>query len=135
MLTAKQEQFCKNIVSGMDNRTAYMNAYDCKSESSASIESTKLLKRDDITARIKTLNKPIINYFENTTISERKKQIDFIQERIQACLDKDDEQSVIRYTEMLNKIFSLYKDAETEQKQSSTVTKIDTDTLKRLTAV
>jgi hypothetical protein len=131
-LTAKQEQFCKNIVSGMDNITSYMNAYDCQSKSAASIESTKLLKRDDITARIKTLNKPIINYFENVTISARQQQIEFIQERIQACLEKDDEQSVIRYTEMLNKIYTLYRDAETETKQQSSVAKVDTDTLKRL---
>ena len=134
-LTPKQEKFCQCIVSGMDNITSYMTAYDTQSKQTAHVESTKLMKRDDITERIRTLQKPVLNYIENKGISERKKQIDFIQSRIQHCLKIGDEQSVIRYTEMLNKIFSLYKDAETETKQQSSVAKVDTDTLKRLTAV
>lgn len=132
MLTQKQEKFCQNVVSGMDNISAYMNAYDCNSKGAANVESTKLMKRDDITERIQELNKPIVNLIQNSVISERKQQINYIKERIAICEKSHDEQSIIRYTDMLNKMYNLYKDNETEQKQDSSVNDLDIDILKKL---
>ena len=134
-LTYKQEQFCKNIVSGLNGTDSYIKAYNCKSKSAANIESTKLLKRDDITAYITELKKPLQNLYQNQIISDRKKQIDFINERIEICKTNNDEQSIIRYTDMLNKILALYKDTEQPSEQQNNINNIDTDTLKKLTAV
>ena len=134
-LTPKQEKFCQNIASGKDNITSYMSAYDCNSRNAANTESTKLLKRDDITERIQEIRKPVLNLLQNKIISERQKQIDAIQERIEICKQKEDEQSLIRYYDMLNKIYALYKETETEQKPESNVNNLDISTLKRLSGV
>lgn len=132
-LTVKQDNFCNYIAMGKEQRESYMLAYDCKSEHSASVESTKLLKRDDITERIKELRKPIINLEQNKAISAKEKQIKAIEERIQICIDKEDENSLIRYYDMLNKLYNLYKDTEEEQKQQNPVNNLDITVLKKLT--
>lgn len=131
-LTIKQENFCNYIANGNNGTDSYMLAYDCNSRHSANIESTKLLKRDDITERIKELRKPILNLYTNKSISEREKQIEYIKKRIALCEEKDDEQSIIRYVDQLNKIMALYKETEQEQKPETIVNNIDLDTLKRL---
>ena len=132
-LTPKQEKFCQCIVSGMSGKDSYISAYNTKASDQVIFnESTKLLKRDDITNRIKELRKPLENHYQNISINERQKQIEFIKERIQICKDKDDEQSIIRYTDMLNKIYNCYKDNETEQKTDQTVNALPTETLIKL---
>lgn len=131
-LTPKQNKFCEYIVSGLSGKDSYLKAYDCKSERAASIESTKLLKRNDITAKITELRQPIYNLAQNTAINERQQQIDFIKSRIQECIKKDDEQSLIRWNDQLNKILSLYRETETEQKEDTTVNNLDTATLIKL---
>ena len=132
-LTPKQEKFCQCIVSGMDGINSYMAAYDTKASRQVMYnESNKLLMRDDITERIKELRKPLENHIYNTQQNDRKKQIDFILDRIELCKQKDDEQSIIRYTDMLNKILALYKEQENEQKTDNKVNNLDTGTLLKL---
>lgn len=133
MLTNKQLQFCKNIVSGMSNKDAYINAYDTKcSDNTAYTEAYKLLLREDIQTKIKTLSKPIEQAEQITILNERSKQIEYIKSRITLCEQKEDEQSIIRYTDMLNKILALYKEQENEQKTDNKVNKLDTSTLIKL---
>jgi propanediol dehydratase large subunit len=136
MLTSKQEQFCQNIVKGMSKQDAYKNAYNTTkcSEQTISNEAYKLLLRDDIQQRIDAIKKPLIKAEQITILNERTKQIEFIKERIELCKQKDDEQSIIRYTEMLNKIYALYKENENEQKDDNKLQKLDTDTLIKLTS-
>jgi len=118
----------------MSGKDSYKTAYDTKaSEQVIYNESNKLLMCDDITARIKELRKPLENHSQNTAINARKEQIDFIKQRIEICKAKDDEQSIIRYTDMLNKINNLYKDTETDTKQDNTLQQLDISTLKALT--
>lgn len=133
MLTEKQEKFCRNIVSGMTNKDAYISAYNSKgTDQNAWNESGKLLTRDDIQERIKVLRIPVEKAAQVQAINARQKQIEFIQSRIEHCLTTEDEQSIIRYTDMLNKINALYKDTEQEQKQESTVNNLDISTLRKL---
>ena len=134
-LTPKQEHFCRCIVSGMTGKDSYIQAYDTKAnDNTIRNEANKLLMRDDITERIAELSKPLQNHARNTAISAKQQQIDFILERIEICKAKEDEQSIIRYTDMLNKINALYKDTEPEQKAESQIVNIDTDMLKKLTS-
>ena len=135
MLTPKQEKFCQCIVSGMTGKDSYLTAYSGNSEKAAEIESMKLLKRDDITERITELNKPIINLAQNTAINARKKQIEFIEERIAICKEKEDENSIIRYTDMLNKLYSLYKDEVNTENKVNPLENIDNNTLSKLISV
>lgn len=133
MLTNKQLQFCKNIVAGMSNKDAYINAYDTKcSDNTAYSESYKLLLKEEVQQKIKALRKPIEDVEQITVINARQQQIDFIKSRIQECIKKDDEQSLIRWNEQLNKIYALYKDTEQEQKTDNKVNKLDTNTLIKL---
>lgn len=132
-LTFKQMEFSKNIVAGLTDQQSYMQAYNCKSKNAASIEAMKLLKRDDIQAYIAELRKPIETLYQSKIITERQKQIDYIKSRIALCEKTNDEQSIIRYTDMLNKILALYKDTEQDQQQQNTLNNIDIDTLKKLT--
>ena len=132
-LTPKQEKFCRCIVSGMDGKASYMAAYDTNaSDQVIRNEANKLLQRDDITERIAELSKPLQNHARNTAISARQQQIDFINERIAICKQKEDEQSIIRYTDMLNKINALYKDTEETKQEQNTVVNLDMDTLRKL---
>lgn len=134
-LTPKQEKFCQCIVSGMDGKSSYLTAYNGNSPKTAEVESNKLLKRDDITERIKVLSKPIINLCQNTAISARQKQIDRIEERISLCIASGDENSVIRYTDMLNKLYGLYGNTEPLAASENNVEKLDTDLLKKLSGI
>ena len=134
MLTQKQKNFCYNIVSGLNGIESYMQAYNSKNKNVANVESTKLLKREDITSYINELNKPIINHSQNVSISQRKKRIQEIEKRIEICKQKEDENSLIRYYDMLNKIDNLYKDNETEQKTDNILDNVDISTLKAITS-
>lgn len=132
-LTPKQEKFCQCIVSGMSGKDSYINAYNTKgNEKTVNRESQKLLMRDDITERITELRKPLINHAQNNAINERQQQIDFILERIEICKQKEDEQSIIRYTDMLNKIYSCYKDTDQEDKKDNALDNVDMATLIKL---
>lgn len=134
-LTQKQEKFCQNIVSGMTGIDSYMAAYDCNSKGAANVESTKLMKRDDITERIAELNRPILNLFQNKAISERQKQIDYIHSRIAICESNNDEASIIRYTDMLNKLFNLYKETEQTSDKENNIDSLDISALQKLSGI
>ena len=135
-LTPKQEKFCQCIVSGMSGKDSYLTAYDTKcSDNTAYTESSKLLLREDIQKKIFTLRKPQEEAAKIQGLNARQSQIEAIQERIEICKAKEDETSLIRYYDMLNKIYALYKETETEQKPESTVNNLDISTLKRLSGV
>ena len=132
-LTPKQERFCREIASGKDYINAYLTAYDWKgSDGGAYTEAIRLANREDIQERIKALQKPLEIAIQKDSITARQKQIDFIQSRIQICMDNGDEQSIIRYTDMLNKINALYKDTETEEKRESSISGLSTEALQKV---
>lgn len=132
-LTPKQEKFCQCIVSGMSGKDSYLTAYDTSgSDQFLYNEASKLLLREDIQARIKTLRKPLEEAAQIKGFNARQKQIDFILERIAICKEKDDEQSIIRYTDMLNKLYALYKETEQEEKPQTNINQLDVNTLKKL---
>lgn len=132
-LTPKQEHFCQCVVSGMSYKDSYLTAYDTNcTDRTALNEASKLALREDIQNRIKTLSEPVQKAAQVKALNAREEQIAFIRERIAICKQKEDEASIIRYTDMLNKINALYKDTEAEQKQESSVVKLDMDTLKKL---
>ena len=135
-LTPKQEKFCQCIVSGMSGKDSYLSAYDTKcNEQVAYNEASKLLLREDIQKRIFDIRKPLEQAAQIKALNAREQQIKAIQERIELCKQKDDEQSLIRYYDMLNKIYALYKETETEVKPESTVNNLDISVLKRLSGV
>lgn len=132
-LTPKQENFCRLVASGKDYTTAYLTAYDWNgSNAGAALEGTKLANKPEVQEKIKALLKPMEIAIQKDNVNARKQQIDFIQERIAICREKEDEQSIIRYTDMLNKLYSLYKETEQEKEQDQTVNNLDTNILRKL---
>lgn len=129
MLTEKQKAFCKEIVAGKTNKDAYMSAYNCTSDNAAYNESTKLLMREDIQAEINVLRRPIEQNFRIQAVNARQQQIEFILERIEVCKRKNDETSIIRYTDMLNKIYGTYRDKDGIEDTTSPINEIDTEQL------
>ena len=134
-LTEKQEKFCRNIISGMTGKDSYITAYDSQcNANTAYVEANRLLAREDIQARLTVLRKPLEEAAKVKALTAKDEQIAFIRERIELCKVKDDEQSLIRWSDQLNKILSLYKDDNSIDTPESQIVNIDTDMLKKLTA-
>lgn len=132
-LTEKQKKFCRNLIDGMTTKDAYLNAYDSKAkDTTAYSEATKLLRDDRIQQYIKTLSIPLEQSAQANSLSAREQQLAFINSRIQHCIDVDDEQSLIRYTDMLNKMHGLYKEADTTKSEQLPLDNLDTDKLIKL---
>lgn len=132
-LTPKQEHFCRLVASGKDYTTAYLTAYDWNgSKAGAANEGLLLANKPEIQDKITTLIKPLEISAQKDNINARQRQIEFIQSRIEHCLAVEDEQSIIRYTDMLNKLYALYKETETEDKPQTSINQLDINTLKRL---
>lgn len=129
MLTNKQIQFCNEYYKSGNIRESYLKAYNSESAMAASVEGSKLLKRDDIQEYIKTLNKPIIDNIQNY----RQTQIQFIQDRINISISNNDESSIIKYTDMLNKLYGLYKsDNITQENKENIFNSLTTNELKNI---
>jgi phage terminase small subunit len=103
-LTQKQKNFCYKYVETSNATESYLYAYDTTSRSQAEVEGCKLLRRDDITAFITKLNQPMVNRITN----EREKKRKIIWERINRCLEKEDDTAIARYMDILNKMDSEY---------------------------
>lgn len=130
MLTEKQKSFCREYFSNGGNGTqAYLFAYDSQSEVAAANESSLLLKRDDIQEYIKTLNRPL----EDKAISEREKKRSILWERIQVCIDNNDDAAVARYMDILNKMDAEYININRNiEDKAADIKTLDTSVLEKL---
>ena len=135
-LTQKQELFCQNVVSGMSYKDAYINAYDTKAkDSTIRTESARLALQEDIQARIKALSKPMQEAAQIQGINAKEKQLKEIDDRIAICKEKDDEQSIIRYMDMRNKLMGWYSTADEQQEKKNDMLSLDTEMLKKITCI
>jgi phage terminase small subunit len=126
-LTEKQKEFCREYVRNSGNGTqAYLHAYDSNSETAASIESSKLLRRDDITEYIATLNKPMENRIQN----EREKKRTFLWNMINNPATSDSDK--LRAMDILNKMDSEYININKTIEDKPEISHLDTDTLIKL---
>ena len=117
----------------MTTKDAYINAYDTKcKDTTAYAEATKLLKREDIQNRLEALKKPLEIATAASAESIRQQRIEFILSRIDECIKKDDEQSLIRWNDMLCKIYALYKDNEQPQQKENNISNMTNETLLKL---
>lgn len=133
LLTPKQEKFCRCIVSGMSAKDSYMESYNCKNDRTAYNEGNVLLKRDDITERIKELSIPVKNHAQNVAISEREKKRAIIWEEIEHAREQQDHTAIARYMDILNKMDAEY--ININRNIDDTHEKLDTldiDTLKSI---
>ena len=127
-LTEKMKAFCREYVANGGNCTdAYLVAYDTDSKTTASREGSLLLKREDISQYIHTLNLPS----ENKAITERQKKRDFlwgiIRDTTQDTSDK------LRAMDILNRMDSEYVNINRNiEDTTAPIQELDTTTLLRL---
>jgi aldehyde:ferredoxin oxidoreductase len=132
-LTPKQERFCQCVASGMSYKDAYITAYETKGkDTTVYTESGKLAIREDIQARIKTLQKPLEDAAKIQGLNAREEQLQFITDRIQVCKEKQDETSLIRWVDMKNKILGLYATQEETKENDNSLTNLDTSILAKI---
>ena len=132
-LTQKQEIFCQSVASGMSYKDSYIKAYDTKGkESTIYTEAGKLALREDIQERIQALQKPIEQAAKIQGLNAREEQIAYIKKRIELCEKKDDENAIIRYTDMLSKLYGLYKEIDDTKENDNTLTSINDDMLRKI---
>lgn len=131
MLTEKQKSFCREYVRNNGNGTqAYLSAYNSNSETAASIEASKLLRRDDITEYIATLNRPMENRVQNEREKKRNILWDFINDTTKADSDR------LRAMDILCKIDQEFVNINRNINDNKPdITNLDTNTLKLLTGI
>lgn len=129
-LTEKMKNFCREYFSNGGNGTqAYLFAYDSSSNVSAAIEASRLLEREDIQEYLSSLNKPL----ERKAISEREKKRELIQQRILACIEKEDDTNARGWMDILNKMDSEYININRNiTDQNDDIKELDTDNLIKL---
>lgn len=135
-LTPKQEKFCQCVASGMSYKDAYINAYDCKDTGRTALnEGSKLALRDDIQEKIKTLMKPLQEAAKIQGLNAREKQLENIEKRIAICEQKEDEQSLIRWHDMKNKLLGLYSTPDEKENSDNNLTSLDTSVLEKIARI
>lgn len=129
-LTEKHKYFCREYYGNGGNGTqAYLTAYDSNSATSAAIEASRLLQRDDIQEYLHALNRPM----ERKARSEREQKRDLIKSRIQSCVARDDDTAAARWMDILNKMDAEYININRNIDDTSTALEgVDTGTLKLL---
>lgn len=129
-LTEKMKSFCREYFTNGGNGTlAYLTAYNSESPVAASIESSRLLDREDIKEYLQSLNKPL----ETKAISEREKKRNIIWERIEYCISQGNDNAVARYMDILNKMDSEYLNINVNRDETTTpLDGLDAETLKAL---
>lgn len=134
-LTEKEELFCQGIIEGLGTVGAYRRAYSEKAaESTAFTAASQILKREKVSRRLEELRKPLEDAIRAENVQARDQQIKFILGRIELCKASGDENAIIRYTDMLNKIYGVYKENTGENIGENKLSALDTDVLRRLTA-
>ena len=121
-LTAKQEKFCQNLLSGMNQTEAYKNAYDCDNMQIETITNNAymLSKNSDITARMLELYnmaaKPVI-----MSVMKRKKRLSDIAEEDIISKGVPVRTWNLQAIDLLNKMDDVYK---TDTRESQTIINI-----------
>ena len=132
MLTVKQENFCRNIINGMTATDSYKAAYNTEKHNVAKTEAYNLMRDKAIQDRLEELTKPVLIEQNAQNATKRAEMIDFIQSRIEVCKNNQDENNIVRYTDMLNKIYGTYKVEQDNTKSNSNLHNLSMDKLQKI---
>lgn len=135
-LTDKENTFCMAICDGYSQRDAYVIAYNptTTKENSIDVMASRIANKDYIISRINELRErknDTINYCD---INDKNKRITFIWERINACLAKNDENNVVKYIDMLNKLAGDYKNINVNENDIKPLSTMSNEDLSKLIA-
>ncbi len=131
MLSSKQKEFCKLVVSGLSYKDAYIKAYNSKGcTQNAYNEGSKLIARDDIQEEIKRLSKPLEQAAQTTAITERQKKRDWLWNMINNPNTKDSDR--LTAMNILNKMDSEYINNSNVDINIDSMDSIDTSLLEKI---
>ena len=104
MLTAKQEEFAKAIVSGMNQADAYRSAYEAKKMSDNAIyrEASLLMSNPKIAQRIEELR----GYLAKPTIKTAQERMEWLTQLIDN--EEENTSEKLKAVDILNKMEGLY---------------------------
>jgi phage terminase small subunit len=123
------KNFCHAYARTCNATQAYLEAYDTQSEENAQRQGSRLLQRDDISEYLKEINQPTVNIIVNER--ERKRKI--IWNRIERCVEREDDAAVARYMDILNKMDSEYVNINRNVEDTSkTLAGLDNEQLRQL---
>ena len=102
MLTAKQEQFVKNIIDGMSQADAYRNAYDTSRMTDKTVheKASRLMADDKVRARLQELRDKIAN---DKVMSATRRA-----ERLTEFANDEDPNVAMKAIDLLNKMTGEY---------------------------
>ena len=121
MLTAKQEEFAKAIVEGMNQADAYRSAYSCKNMSDKTIweAASRLTADSKVSARIKELRDQIAT----TKIMSAQRRLEWLTEVI---LNQDISTSdKLKAADIMNKMQGEYVQKIAAEVQTETTINIE----------
>lgn len=128
-ISQKMKNFCYEYMKTGNATRAYLTAYDTDNLNTAQVESSKLLKRDDITEFLNSINRPTVNKINN----ERQRKRTIIWNRIERSIEKEDEAAIARYMDILNKMDAEYVNINRNVDDTSeTLANLDNEQLKAL---
>ena len=135
-LTDKENSFCMAICDGYSQREAYIIAYDptTTKENSIDVMASRIANKEYIQERINELRHRKIDSINYCDINDKNKRINFIWERINACLTKNDENNVVKYIDMLNKLAGDYKNININENDVKPLSTMSNEDLNKLIA-
>ena len=104
MLTAKQEEFAKAIVEGMNQADAYRSAYNTKKMSDKTIweNASRLMANSKVTARITELR----NELAKPTIMSAQERLEWLTQLIKS--DEESTSDKLKAADIMNKMQGEY---------------------------
>ena len=135
-LTDKENSFCMAICDGYSQREAYIIAYNptTTKENSIDVMASRIANKEYIQERINELRHRKIDSINYCDINDKNKRINFIWERINACLTKNDENNVVKYIDMLNKLAGDYKNININENDVKPLSTMSNEDLNKLIA-
>ena len=134
MLTIKQMCFCQEYIkNGGNGKEAYLDAFESSNPTTAKVESTRLLSREDIQEYLLQLRKPIEKAVKRKILNEREHKKQIIQDRLEACIAREDDAAIARYLEIWNKMDGEYVNINKDITDRETdIANLDIKTLQQL---
>lgn len=130
-LTYKQDLFCQNIVKGMTVANAYLSAYDSNAKpSTANVEGTRLLQREDVQERIKALQKPIEIKAKADAVSEHERKRSVLWGIVEDPASTNADRC--RALDILNRMDQAYINITKTVEDDKAIDALDVETLRRL---
>lgn len=133
-LTPMMMRFCEEYLKSDNATDAYLASYNWTgSKNGAQVEASRLLAREDIQAYILKLRKPIEKAVKRKIINEREYKKKVIQERLEACIARDDDAGAARWMEIWNKMDGEYVNINKDiTDHDAEIKNLDTATLQLL---